>query len=126
MSDDASPLAKLPKGGIDPAKLKLRELAEVERLVGRKIAGELTRGDLGVDVMQALLWIELRRIDPSFTFEQAGEYDLATIVAAFEQQDTDEAEPLDPTKPPPSAGGGVSGNGATSSAATQPSTTSGG
>jgi hypothetical protein len=124
MSNDSQPLGKLRK--IDPGKLKLRELAEVEKLVGRKIAGELQTLDLGIDTMQALLWVELRKQHPEATFEQAGEYDLETLMDAFADDDEPEGEALDPTRPPPSADGGVSGNGATPSAVRQPSTTSGG
>lgn len=96
----------LPAGlkKIDPARLKLRELAEVEAKVGRRIAGELSSGDLGVDVMQALLWVELRRHDPAVTYEQAGEYDLGTIMDAFADDEAAEVEELggvDPTRATP-------------------------
>lgn len=95
------PPVKLHK--IDPGKLKLRELAEIEKLIGHKIAGELQSGDLAIDTMQALLWNELRKIDPAATFEQAGEYDMATLQAAFLDED-EEVEPgaVDPTRATPS------------------------
>lgn len=116
---------QLPKGGINPGKLKLRELAEVEKLLGRKIAGELQSGDLGIDTMQALLWVELRKHDPAATFEQAGEYDLETLMDAFEPED-DEGEPVDPTSRPSSAASVSSSNSAPTSKPTPSSTTSGG
>jgi hypothetical protein len=119
-----APPGKLHK--IDPARLKLRELAEVEKLLGRRIAGELQSGDLGMDTMQGLVWVELRRQDPAATFEQAGEYDLGTLFDAFADDDEAEAGPLDPTRPPSPASSDSSGNGATSSKARPPSTVSGG
>jgi hypothetical protein len=94
---------KLPK--VDPGKLKLRELAEAERQVGRRIAGELQSGDFGIDTMQALLWIVLRKHHPTMTFEQAGEYDMDTLEAAFEG-DEEPGSGVDPTaasEPTPSA-----------------------
>jgi hypothetical protein len=128
---------RLPRGGIDPAKLKLRELAEVEKVLGRRIAGELQSGDLGMDTMQALVWVALCQAagvrpdaahqDPAATFDQAGEFDMDGLARLF-AADEDDAEvgPLDPTRPPPSAGDAASGNGATTSAVRPPSTTSGG
>jgi hypothetical protein len=86
MSDNGQ--VKLQK--IDPGKLKLRELAEVERQVGRRLAGELESGELGMDTMQALLWITLRNQDPAATFEQAGEYDLQSLMALFADEEEDE------------------------------------
>jgi len=125
MSDNGQ--LQLPKGGINPGKLKLRELVEVEKLVGRKIAGELQSGDLGIDTMQGLLWIELRKHNPAATPEQAGEYDLETLMDAFEPDDEEgEGEPVDPTSRPPSAAPSATSNGAPTSKPTPASTTFGG
>jgi hypothetical protein len=125
VSDNGQASAKLRK--IDPGKLKLRELGEVEKLIGRRIAGELQSGDLGMDAMQALLWVELRKHDPAATFEQAGEYDLATLMDLFADADDEaEGEPVDPTNPPASAGNGLSSSAEPTSKPMLPSTTSGG
>jgi hypothetical protein len=115
--------AKLQK--IDPAKFKLAELAEVERQIGRKLAGEMQTGELGMDTMAGLRWIELRRHDPQATFEQAGEYDLETLMGLFEDDEA-EGDVVDPTNPPSSAGNGSSSNGELSSKPMLPLTTSGG
>lgn len=125
MSDAALP-GKLDR--IDPAKLKLRELAEVERQLGRKLASELQTGELGMDTMQALLWLQLRRLNPAASFEQAGEYDLETLMGLFADEDEDEAEGdvVDPSSRPPSAANGSRSSGELNSTARLPSTTSGG
>lgn len=102
MTDGAGNGQALPSGlpKVDPGKLKLRELAEAERQVGRRIAGELQSGDLGIDTMQALLWVVLRKHHPQMTFEQAGEYDMDTLQAAFEGDQAEQGGGLDPTSVP--------------------------
>ena len=123
MSDNGQLPGKLR--AINPGKVKLRELAEIERLVGHKIGEELQTGDLSIDTMQALVWNELRKHDPAATFEQAGEFDMETLLAAFEPEE-DEAAPLDPPSPPPSAASASSTNGVPTLKPTPASTTSGG
>jgi hypothetical protein len=81
---------------IDPGKLKIRELAEIERQVGRKLSSEFAAGELGMDTMQALLWMGLRRQDPTATFEQAGEYDFDALSSAM-ADDEAEGDGVDPT-----------------------------
>jgi hypothetical protein len=121
MSDNGQ--VKLQK--IDPGKLKLRELAEVERQVGRRLAGELQSGELGMDTMQALLWVTLRKQDPAATFEQAGEYDLQELMALF-ADDEEEGEGENPTPAIPSDGAIRSSSPASeNSRLTPPSITSG-
>jgi hypothetical protein len=90
---------------IDPRKLKLRELAEIEQTLGRKIGTEISSGDLGIDTMQALLWLELRKQDPAATFEDAGEYDLGQLSDAFVVDDEDGS--VDPTRTPLPASDGA-------------------
>jgi len=125
MTDNGQAPARLTK--IDPGKLKLRELADVERQVGRRLAGELNSGELGMDTMQALLWVELRRHDPAATFEQAGEYDLETILAAFADDDEPQDGSVDPTPATPSVPAtSASSPAGGSSKPTRPSTISGG
>lgn len=120
MSDNGQ--VKLQK--IDPGKLKLRELAEVERQVGRRLAGELESGELGMDTMQALLWVTLRNQDPAATFEQAGEYDLQSLMALFADEEEDEGE--NPTPAIPSDGATRSNSPASAnSKPTPPSITTG-
>jgi hypothetical protein len=117
--------AKLQK--IDPAKFKLAELAEVERQIGRKLAGEMQTGELGMDTMAGLLWIELRRHDPQATFEQAGDYDLETLMGLFADDDEPADDAVDPTASlPSSAANGSSSNGEPTLKPMLPSTTSGG
>lgn len=120
---DATPSAKLDK--IDPAKLKLRELADVERQLGRRLAGELQTGELGMDTMAGLLWVTMRRQDPTATFEQAAEYDLETLMGLFDD-DEPEGKGVDPTSPPASAENGSRLSGELISKPMLPSTTSGG
>jgi hypothetical protein len=120
--------AKLQK--IDPGKLKLRELAELERLLGRKLAGELQTGELGMDTMTGLLWIAMRNQDPAATFVQAGVYDLETLMGLFADDEADdeaEGDGVDPTaSPPDSAANGSRSSGELTSKPMLPSTTSGG
>lgn len=89
---------------VDPGKLKLRELAEVERTVGRRIAAELQSGDLGIDTMQALLWITLRRQHPAVSFEQVGDYDMDALMDAF-ADDEEAADAVGPTRSEPATSG---------------------
>jgi hypothetical protein len=116
--------AKLRK--IDPGKFNLAELAEVERQLGRKLAGELQTGELGMDTMAGLLWLELRRHDPAASFEQAGDYDLDTLMGLFAADDEPADDVVDPTSLPPSAANGSSLSGEPSLNSLQPSATSGG
>jgi hypothetical protein len=91
---------------IDPSRLKLRELAEIERLLDRKLSTEFASGELSMDTMQALLWVELRRQDPAATFEQAGDYDFATLSAAVASDEDDEGDDsVGPTPATPNAVG---------------------
>jgi hypothetical protein len=99
MSNNGQPPAKLRK--VDPGKLKLRELAEVERQVGRRIAGELQAGDLGIDTMQALLWVTLRREHAELSYEQVGDYDMGALMDAFAGEEP--ADGVDPTRATPTA-----------------------
>jgi hypothetical protein len=116
----------LGKVRIDPAKLKLRELVEIEKLVGRKLSAEFGSGELGMDTMQALLWMGLRRQDPSVTFEQAGEYEFDALTGLL-SDDEDEDGGVDPTRSlPPSAANGPSLSGEPNSKPMPSSTSSGG
>lgn len=124
MSDNGLP-AKLER--VDPGKLKLRELVEVEKAVGRRIAGELQSGDLGMDTMQALLWVTMRRANPDITPEMVGEYDMETLMGAFgDDEKVDDG--LDPSMPATRNGHATSGGSpdVASSKPTPSSTTSGG
>lgn len=95
---------QLPKlGKIDPGEILLEELAEVERVIGRKLGREILTGDLGMDTMQALVWVSMRRTNPDATFEQAGKYDLMTLTAMFEDEEV-AAEPDPPVTPSSSNG----------------------
>lgn len=103
MTDQPTPTpAKL--GKIDPAKILLAELVEAERMVGRKLGREMMSGDLGLDTMQALVWVMMCRSDPAATFEQAGQLDLVTLVGLFEDEEV-AAEP-----DPPSGSGSPNGS----------------
>lgn len=64
-------------------KLRLFEMVEVEALLGRHILEDLMTGLPAADVMQAMLWIRLRRSDPDLTFEDAGEWDSDRVNAHF-------------------------------------------
>ena len=82
---------------IDVNKLKLRELAEIEKQLGRRVTNDMASGDLGVDMMQALLWLELRKQDPATTFEATGEYEIGELASVFGDNETeDDGTPLDP------------------------------
>jgi hypothetical protein len=64
-------------------KLRLCEMAEIEALLGRHILEDLMTGLPAADVMQAMLWIRLRRTDPAVTFEDAGEWDSDRVNTHF-------------------------------------------
>jgi hypothetical protein len=85
---------------IDPDKLKIRELVEIEKLLGRKVAGDMMTGEVGADLMQALLWVALRRKHPQTTFEQAGEFDFNQITGLLATDDDDEVDAVDPQRLP--------------------------
>jgi hypothetical protein len=91
---------------VDPARIKLKEMTEIERLLGRRIVPEMQSGDLGIDTMQALLWVTLRRDHPDLTFDDIGEYDLGQLTSALTIQDIEDdlAElgvAVDPTRATP-------------------------
>jgi hypothetical protein len=89
---------------IDPDKLKIRELVEIEKLLGRKVAVDMMTGEIGADLMQALLWIGLRRKHPQVTFEQAGEFDFdqVTDLLGADDEEPVEGDAVDP-QPVPNA-----------------------
>jgi hypothetical protein len=94
---------------LDIRTLKMRELRDIENVVGHKIAQELAGFDFGMDTLQGLLWIALRRQRPGATFEDAGELDFEQIINGITGPE-DEPPPPNPTlepagsKPPSSVG----------------------
>lgn len=108
-----SPVYTRPKlDAIDPRKMKLREIAAVEAVIGRPVSGELESGALHVDVMTAFLWVALcrqagvrisaaeRTPEAMALWEQAGEYDLQEIEQLFKDED-EGPPPLPPGTPDP-------------------------
>lgn len=94
---------------LDIRTLKLRELRDIETTIGHKIAQEIANFDLGMDTIQGLMWIALRRDDPEATFEQAGELDFEQLIGGITGP---EEMPPSPTAPlesdgssPPKSGG---------------------
>lgn len=92
-------------GKIDPGKIELDELVEVEQLVGRKLGREMATGDLGIDTMRGLIWVVLRRSSPNATLAQAGKLTLEELLAVFEDEEA-AAEP-DPTDATSSSNGAM-------------------
>jgi len=83
---------------INPDELTIADVADIEDAVGRPI-GELFTGKTDSPqgrALQALVWISMRRNDPSFTFEDAGKVKFTEI-----NQDTSE----DPTSGKPEKNG---------------------
>lgn len=93
---------------LDIRTLKMRELRDIETAVGHKIAGELAGFDFGMDTLQGLLWIALRRQKPEATFEDAGELDFADILDGItgpEEMPPEAAAPLDSDGSKPNTSG---------------------
>jgi hypothetical protein len=106
---------------IDPRRMKLRELAAVEKVVGRPIAGEMEAGSMGIDVMQGFVWAMLCRADGiriSATsipedalalMERAEDLDMETLQSLFEDEDQSgppaDLQGPDPTQATPNGGG---------------------
>ena len=66
---------------IDPDELTIADVADIEDAVGRPI-NELFTGDSSAPqgrALQALVWISMRRDNPSFTFEDAGKVKFTDI-----------------------------------------------
>lgn len=78
---------------IDPDKIKLRELKELEGVLGRRLGGELGSGDMSVDFMQGMVWLALRNQNADATFDDAGEFTLAQLNEIFSSDD-ESADPL--------------------------------
>jgi len=61
--------------------LKVREIEELEELIGAPLDEAFAEGQPRGKAMRALGYIAKRRVDPEFTWEQAGEL-VITVKAA--------------------------------------------
>lgn len=69
---------------IDLGELKVREVEEIEELLGESIDTAFKRSK--GKAMRAIGWVTVRRENPDFTWEEAGE-----LVVKFAQPDPTEA-----------------------------------
>lgn len=75
---------------INPDELTIADVADIEDAVGRPI-GELFTGESSAPqgrALQALVWISMRRDDPSFTWEDAGKVKFTEISQSVSEDPT--------------------------------------
>jgi hypothetical protein len=106
-------------------KLRLNEIVEIEKQTGRKCAADLA-GDFGADFLIGMLWLELRKIHPTVTYEQAGEHAVEDTLEAILRAlaDENEPEPDPPTGPGGSPGPEAATSTVTGSSSRRPSASS--
>ena len=75
----------MPAQGIDLENITLRDLRELEAVIGKPIGSlfeALAGGDmsaLGTDLMAGLFWVRLRKDDPNITLEEVWDMDLGGL-----------------------------------------------
>jgi hypothetical protein len=109
---------------LDPTKLKIRELVEIETQLGRRVAEDMMTGMVGADFMQALLWIALKRLNSQITFDEAGEYDFAQVTNLLADAEDDQPVEGDAVDPPHPQSGSVSSAASPAPASSSPSPSS--
>ena len=79
MTDKAIPAEAAMTIEIDPKKLTLDELEELEAFVGQSTEAIFAGTGFSAKAMKALVFIFRRRVDPAFTIEDAGRANLSDI-----------------------------------------------
>jgi hypothetical protein len=74
-------LGKLGKA--NTARLKLRELHQLEEQLGRSILGEIGTPAPAMDLMQGMLWLLLHRVDAEVSFDEVGELSFDELMEAL-------------------------------------------
>ena len=72
---------------IDFDTMTLNEIEQIELLTGRSIDSIMDDGAPRGRVFKAIIFVFQKRIDPNFTFEQAGEFSMEQATALFSGDD---------------------------------------
>jgi len=63
--------------------MTLNEIEQIELLTGRSIDSIMDDGAPRGRVFKAIIFVFMKRTDPNFTFEQAGEFSMEQATALF-------------------------------------------
>ena len=77
------------------------EARSIEKVTGIPFASMTDPSKQSIDLMQALVWVSMRRVDPEITFDDLDDLDMGILAGLQEDQEA-EADPTpadDPVSP---------------------------